>query len=143
MSAPSGIGGWTFQLLEGDLRRYPIEAGVSNNTTANRLTLHALIGGLEQLAENRRLAERPVEIVTDSEYLVDGVARLFPASDRRRWYRSDGQPIMNMDLWRQVACRLGNYRYSIRCLQGCRTQQGPQQECGPEDSHPHPQGPPW
>ena len=117
---PSGIGGWTCQLSDGDQRRYQIESGVTKNATANRLALQGLIRGLEQLADDRRLAQRPVEVVTDSEYLVNGAGRLFPASDGRRWYRSNGLPIANEDLWRQVATRLEAIRFDIRCLRGCR-----------------------
>lgn len=115
---PSGIGGWACQLIDGDQRRYPIESGVTQNATANRLALQGLIRGLEQLADDRRLAQRPVEIFTDSAYLLDGAGRLFPATDRRRWFQTNGLPIANEDLWRQVASHLGGIRYRIRCLRG-------------------------
>ncbi len=115
---PSGIGGWAFQLSEGDTRRYRIESGVTTNATANRLALQALIRGLEQLADERRLALRPVEIFTESHYLAEGVGRLFPASDSRRWYRSGDLPLTNEDLWREVATRLEAFNFNIRCLRG-------------------------
>ena len=118
---PSGIGGWAFQLSEGDTRRYRIESGVTTNATANRLTLQALIRGLDQLADERRLALRPVEIFTDSPYLVNGVRKLFPVSDNRRWYRSDDLPLTNEDLWREVATRLEAFIFNIRGLPGCPT----------------------
>ena len=121
---PGGIGGWACQLLDGDQRRYRIESRVLDNATANRLALQALIRGLEQLAHDRRLALRPVEIITDSQHLVDGVRRLLPASDGRCWYRSDGLPITNEDLWRQVANCLGGLRFSIRFVSAAAGKEG-------------------
>ena len=115
---PSGIGGWAFQLSEGDTRRYRIESGVTTNATANRLALQSLNQGLEQLADEPRLAHRPVEIFADSQYLVNGVERLFPASESRRWYRSGDLPLKNEDLWREVATRLETFTFNIRGLPG-------------------------
>ncbi len=116
---PSGIGGWAFQLSEGDTRRYRIESEVMTTATANRLALQSLKRGLEQLAGERRLALRPVEIFTDSQFLVNGVRTLFTVSEGRRWYRSGDLPITNEDLWREVAKRLGAIRYNLRRLRGC------------------------
>ncbi len=116
---PSGIGGWAFQLSEGDTRRYRIESGVTTDATANRLALQSLNQGLEQLADEPRLARRPVEIFTDSPFLVNGVRTLFPVSGGRHWYRSGALPLNNEELWRQVALRLGSLRFNIQCLPNC------------------------
>ena len=111
---PNGIGGWACQLIEGDGRRYPIEAGISTNTTPNRVALESLIRGLEELSDNRRLAVRPVEIVTDSDYVRAGVERIQCPHHQRRWIRSGGVPLTNIDLWQRVAVCLGDLRCSIR-----------------------------
>ena len=112
--SPNGIGGWAFQFLDGDTRRYPIESGTKTNTTPNRVALQSLINGLEQLLNNPRLARRPVEIVTDFDYVRAGIERILCSTNQRCWIRFDGAPPTNIDLWQRVAICLGDLRCSIR-----------------------------
>jgi len=58
------------------------------------MELAAAIEGLKHL--NERCA---VEIITDSEYLRNGIMKWIEAWKRNGWKGSDKRPIKNQDLW--------------------------------------------
>jgi ribonuclease HI len=87
-----GKGGWAFILRYGDHTRELF--GASPHTTNNRMELAAAIEGLKRL--NERCA---VEIVTDSEYLKNGITRWIPGWKRNGWRTADKKPVKNQDLW--------------------------------------------
>lgn len=78
-------------------------SGQVENTTNNRMELKALIECLGVLDTNH-----PIEIVTDSLYVRDGVARL-PQWIADGWRRKDGHPTANADLWRAIKLMLDKY----------------------------------
>jgi ribonuclease HI len=40
-----------------------------------------------------------VELVTDSEYLKNGMTKWMPNWKRRGWKTAEGKPVVNRDLW--------------------------------------------
>lgn len=87
-----GPGGWGAVLRFGDRERelYGGEA----ETTNNRMELTAAIRALEAL-------KRPcqVELLTDSQYVKQGITSWLKGWKRRGWRASSGQPVKNQDLW--------------------------------------------
>ena len=87
-----GRGGWAFILRYGEFHKEAY--GCSSHTTNNRMELAAAIEGL------RRLKERcAVEVVTDSEYVKNGITRWINGWKRNHWRKSDKGPVNNQDLW--------------------------------------------
>ena len=69
------------------------------DTTNNRMALRSAIAALELLsAKGHRL---DVRFVSDSSYLVRGMAEWVPAWRARGWRRKAGS-IENLDLWREL-----------------------------------------
>jgi len=90
-----GRGGWAFILRFGDLKREGY--GSEPHTTNNRMELTAAIEGL------RRLKERcAVEIVTDSQYLKNGMMQWIQGWKRNGWKTSAKQPVLNKELWESL-----------------------------------------
>jgi ribonuclease HI len=87
-----GPGGWAFILKYGEFKREAF--GSSPHTTNNRMELAAAIEGLKRLKESCS-----VEIVTDSEYLRNGVTNWIHGWKRKGWTTSDKKPVKNKDLW--------------------------------------------
>ena len=66
-------------------------------TTNNRMELKAAIEGLRTLKEHCE-----VEVVTDSEYMKNGITQWIEGWKKRNWITSAKKPVLNRDLWEQL-----------------------------------------
>ena len=87
-----GRGGWACILRFGEMKKEVY--GCSPHTTNNRMELAAAIEGLKQLKE-----ACAVEIITDSEYVKNGITKWIHGWKRNNWRKADKQPVNNQDLW--------------------------------------------
>jgi ribonuclease HI len=87
-----GKGGWACILRYGERKREIY--GCEPHTTNNRMEITAAIEGLKRLKETCS-----VEIVTDSEYLKNGITKWILGWKRNGWRSADKQPVKNQDLW--------------------------------------------
>ena len=87
-----GKGGWACILRYGEYKREIF--GSEPHTTNNRMEITAAIEGLKRLKESCS-----VEIITDSEYLKNGITTWIQGWKRKGWKSSNKQPIKNQDLW--------------------------------------------
>ena len=87
-----GPGGWACILRYGDHTRELF--GSSPQTTNNRMELTAAIQGLEALKEPCQ-----VEVITDSEYLKNGITAWIHGWKRNGWKTSAKKPVKNAELW--------------------------------------------
>jgi ribonuclease HI len=71
--------------------------GAEPHTTNNRMELMAAIQGLRTLKEGCE-----VEIVTDSEYLKNGITSWIHGWKRRGWMTASKTPVVNQDLWKAL-----------------------------------------
>jgi ribonuclease HI len=90
-----GRGGWAAILRYGSHSRevYGCEA----HTTNNRMELQAAIEGLRALKERCE-----VEVITDSEYVKNGITVWLPNWKKRNWMTSQKKPVVNRDLWEEL-----------------------------------------
>jgi len=90
-----GPGGWAAILRYNQHKRELW--GSEPHTTNNRMELRAAIAGLHALKERCE-----VEVVTDSEYLKNGITKWIHAWKRRNWMTIEGKPVLNQDLWQAL-----------------------------------------
>ncbi|MBI1788779.1 MAG: ribonuclease HI [Acidobacteria bacterium] len=90
-----GPGGWAAILRFGERQREIY--GHAPHTTNNRMELTAAIRGLAALKE---VCE--VEIVTDSEYVKNGITKWVEGWKRRGWLTAGKTPVVNRDLWEEL-----------------------------------------
>jgi ribonuclease HI len=77
-------------------------SGGESQTTNNRMELMAAIQVLEAIkGENRR-----VKIVTDSNYLRQGITQWIHSWRRKGWKTADNKPVKNKDLWQRLEAAL-------------------------------------
>ena len=95
-----GPGGWgTILEYKGKVREL---SGGENPTTNNRMELTAAISGLKALREPCK-----VTLWSDSQYLVKAINDGWLADwIKRGWKKSDKSPVLNDDLWRELASLL-------------------------------------
>jgi ribonuclease HI len=90
-----GMGGWAFILRYGE---HKLEAyGSEPHTTNNRMELTAAREGLARLKH-----PCSVEIVTDSQYLKNGMQQWIKNWKRNGWRTSDKKPVVNQELWQEL-----------------------------------------
>lgn len=91
-----GPGGWACILRYGKHER--VLRGGEPHTTNNRMELSAAIFGLRALLETCH-----VTVITDSQYLQQGMTGRLSQWRSRGWLNSRGETIANRDLWEQLA----------------------------------------
>ena len=87
-----GKGGWAFILRFGEHKKEVF--GCCPHTTNNRMELAAVIEGLKRLKE-----PCSVEIITDSEYVRNGITQWIHGWKRKGWKTSATKEVKNQDLW--------------------------------------------
>ena len=90
-----GPGGWACVLRYGDLKKEMF--GSEKETTNNRMELQAAVEGLRALKERCE-----VEIVTDSNYVKDGITKWIQNWKRNGWKTAGKKAVVNQDLWQEL-----------------------------------------
>jgi ribonuclease HI len=86
-----GPGGWAWVVDGG-----PSASGGEPHTTNQRMEVLAVIRALEAL-------DGPVHVMSDSTYVVNCFAQSWWRGwERRGWRNTQGKPVANQDLWRQL-----------------------------------------
>jgi len=90
-----GKGGWAAILRYGNKEKELW--GSEPHTTNNRMELTAAVEGLRMLKEGCE-----VEVVTDSQYVKNGIQSWMKNWKKRGWLTADKKPVVNRDLWEQL-----------------------------------------
>ena len=97
-----GPGGWAC-ILRYNGRKKELSGG-ERQTTNNRMELTAAIQGLGALREACE-----VEVVTDSQYLKNGITTWIHGWKRNGWKTREKKPVVNQDLWTELDRLVGQY----------------------------------
>ncbi len=95
-SGNPGPGGWgtVIYFADGSVREL---GGYAPSTTNNRMEMQAAIAALDFiLASGQTL---PIVLLTDSEYVKNGITKWIKGWKQKGWKTSTGKPVLNQDLW--------------------------------------------
>jgi ribonuclease HI len=106
-----GPGGWACILRYNRHKRELY--GCAPETTNNRMELTAAIEGLKALKEPCE-----VEIVTDSEYVKNGITTWIHNWKRRNWMTVSKKPVVNQDLWQELDDQVSRHTTSWQWTKG-------------------------
>lgn len=98
-----GPGGWACILRFNDQAKELY--GAVPHTTNNRMELTAAIEGLRLLKEPCE-----VEVVTDSEYVKNGITKWILGWKRNGWKTAAKKPVVNQDLWEELDALARNHK---------------------------------
>jgi ribonuclease HI len=98
-----GPGGWAAILRYGPSTKEVY--GFEPHTTNNRMEITAAIEGLRTLKEKCE-----VEVITDSEYLKNGITQWITAWKKRNWMTSQKKPVVNRDLWEELDAQVDRHQ---------------------------------
>lgn len=96
-SGNPGPGGWGAVILnhEGEVSEI---GGFDPHTTNNRMELLAVIEGLKAVES----LSSPIEIFSDSKYLLGGAQTWMRNWKRKGWKTAQGSQVLNRDLWEKL-----------------------------------------
>ncbi len=98
-----GPGGWAAILRYNEKKKELW--GCEPHTTNNRMELRAAIEGLAALKEACE-----VEVVTDSEYLKNGITSWIHGWKRKGWRTAGKTPVVNRDLWMALDAQAARHK---------------------------------
>ncbi len=106
-----GPGGWG-AVLQYNGSAKPIK-GAEPGTTNNRMELIAAIRALQALTESCQ-----VVLITDSNYLRQGITEWLPQWKKRGWRTADKKPVKNADLWHELEAATLPHQIEWRWVRG-------------------------
>ncbi|MBI1309194.1 MAG: ribonuclease HI [Proteobacteria bacterium] len=95
-SGNPGPGGWGVLIRDASGHERELSGGAPS-TTNNRMELQAAISGLNALP-----GPSQVTVHADSQYVVKGITEWIHGWLRRGWRNSQGERVLNQDLWEQL-----------------------------------------
>ncbi len=104
--------GWCALLKFKDKEK--IISGSENNTTNNQMELTAIIKALEEVKTNKY----PIEIYTDSKYVLDWITKWIKNWKKNWWKTSNKQVVKNKDLWEKLDKLFTNFNVKISWVKG-------------------------
>jgi ribonuclease HI len=110
-SGNPGPGGWGVVLRYGDVVK-ELHGG-DPSTTNNRMELMAAITALESLTR-----PVPVQLYTDSKYVLDGITKWLPGWQRNGWQTAAKKPVKNVDLWKRLTAAMERHQVTWHWVKG-------------------------
>lgn len=106
-SGNPGPGGWAAIVCLPDGTVHELGGG-EQGTTNNRMELTGAIESLKSL--NVKSLTNETSIYTDSTYVIRGVTQWIFGWRKNQWITSEGQPVVNQDLWKELDQEVGRLR---------------------------------
>jgi ribonuclease HI len=110
-SGNPGKGGWGAVLLYKDHKKEI--SGANKDTTNNRMELTAVIESLKNVKKTL-----PVDIYTDSKYVMDGITKWIISWKKNGWRTADRKPVKNSDLWQELDIECQKHKISWHWVKG-------------------------
>ncbi|MGP1587180.1 MAG: ribonuclease HI [Treponemataceae bacterium] len=96
-SGNPGPGGWGAVILHE--QKEILLSGAEKITTNNRMELMAAIRSLNAVFEDENLKNTNITLITDSQYVKNGITQWISNWKKNGWKTSNKQPVKNQDLW--------------------------------------------
>ena len=106
-----GPGGWGVLLRYGKHEKQLY--GGEPETTNNRMELMAVIEGLQRLKRSSR-----VRVITDSQYVKNGITQWIHNWKRNGWKTAARQPVKNADLWQLLDREVAKHQVEWQWVKG-------------------------
>jgi len=106
-----GPGGWACILRHNQHRKELY--GSEPHTTNNRMELTAVIRGLRALKE-----PCDVTVVTDSQYVKNGITSWISGWKRKGWITSAKTPVLNKELWIELEEQVARHQVRWEWVKG-------------------------
>jgi ribonuclease HI len=100
-------GGYGYVILDPEHDVTTEGGGHIHGTTNNQMELTAVIAGLNKLHQyltknHQEPKDSDCTVITDSKYVCDNWNDYFEIWKNNGWKKSNGSPVLNIDLWKKV-----------------------------------------
>ena len=99
-SGNPGPGGWGIVVIADGVAKQL--SGGEKLTTNNRMELMAAIEALEKVVENPMWKKSTVTLISDSQYVKNGIQSWIHAWKKNGWRTANKEPVKNKDLWLEL-----------------------------------------
>lgn len=120
----SDVAAWAYLLVTQDKKKYSGSAG-EFGATNNRMEIMGLLNALRRL-EQLGLNQEPILATLDSQYVLNAINKGWLRGwQRRGWQRANNQPLVNAELWRELAAILPHFsQLDLQWTKGHATNSG-------------------
>ncbi|BEU86553.1 hypothetical protein TAMA11512_00170 [Selenomonas sp. TAMA-11512] len=111
---PAGPGGWAVCIVdESAANGFRTVSGGVPSTTNNRMEMTAVIEALRTVSPGDSLT-----VVTDSQYVKNGITKWIFSWKKRGWKKADGESVLNQDLWMEMDRLMATRRVDFQWVKG-------------------------
>jgi ribonuclease HI len=115
-SGNPGPGAWAYIILLPG-KQVNGSAG-TDHTTNNRMELTAVIKALEYVNFEDHLQKMNIQVVTDSEYVKNGITKWIHNWVNNGWKTSSKKAVKNRDLWQSLEKAASNFEIQWNWVKG-------------------------
>ncbi len=115
-SGNPGKGGWGAVIIAGT-KECRISGG-EKFTTNNRMELMATIQALKRVAAEPSLAGAQITMITDSQYVKNGIQDWIKKWKSNGWLTGSKEPVKNKDLWKELDEAVSHMNIEWRWVKG-------------------------
>ncbi len=105
-----GPAGWAWYVNDNCWRAGGWDHGTNN--------MGELMAVLDLFKSTAHVPEEPLHILCDSQYVINSVTKWMPGWKRKGWKKSDGKPVLNLDLLKQIDAALVGRKYTFEWVKG-------------------------
>ncbi|MGO2542792.1 MAG: RNase H family protein [Specibacter sp.] len=77
-----------------------------------------LMAVLDLFKSTAHLPEEPLHILCDSQYVINSVTKWMPGWKRKGWRKSDGKPVLNVELLKEIDAAIAGRKYTFEWVKG-------------------------
>ncbi|MHA7176239.1 RNase H family protein [Arthrobacter sp. Sr24] len=77
-----------------------------------------LMAVLDLFNSTAHLPQEPLHILCDSQYVINSVTKWMPGWKRKGWRKSDGKPVLNLELLKEIDAALVGRKYTFEWVKG-------------------------
>lgn len=77
-----------------------------------------LMAVLDLFRSSKHLASEDLHILCDSQYVINSVTKWMPGWKRKGWRKSDGKPVLNVELLKEIDRELAGRKYTFEWVRG-------------------------
>ncbi|ALV44288.1 DUF4440 domain-containing protein [Arthrobacter alpinus] len=77
-----------------------------------------LMAVLDLFKSTAHMPAEPLHILCDSQYVINSVTKWMPGWKRKGWKKSDGKPVLNLELLKEIDAALVGRKYTFEWVKG-------------------------